>query len=93
MQRVHGRESVQAKNNGLPGFLPLLPELSVNRSYLGMAIVASSVSMIDDVPLPVPVNEAGVEAVMERLGDDGAAAVSAAIKPASLEQVAAAAGN
>jgi hypothetical protein len=24
MQRVHGRESVQAENNGLPGFLPLL---------------------------------------------------------------------
>jgi hypothetical protein len=74
-------------------FKALGPELSVNRSYLGMAIVASSVSMIDDVPLPVPVNEAGVEAVMERLGDDGAAAVSAAIKATSLEQVAAAAGN
>jgi predicted metalloprotease with PDZ domain len=69
------------------------PELSVNRPYMGAAIVASSVAMIDDVPVPVPVNEAGVEAVMERLGDDGVAAVSAAIKKPPVEQLVAAAGN
>jgi hypothetical protein len=49
--------------------------------------------MIDDVPVPAPLSEADVEAVLARLGDDGLAAVSEAIKPLSLEQIVATAGN
>jgi hypothetical protein len=74
-------------------FKALGPELSLNRAYLGYAKVASSVSMIDDVPVPAPLSEADVEAVLARLGDDGLAAVSEAIKPLPLEQIVATAGN
>jgi hypothetical protein len=45
------------------------------------------------VPIPFPVNEAGVEGVLERLGHDGVAAVDAALPAASAEQMAAEAGN
>ncbi len=74
-------------------FKALGPELSLNRPYLGYAKVASSVSMIDDVPVPAPLSEADVEAVLARLGDDGLAAVSESMKPLPLEQIVATAGN
>jgi hypothetical protein len=58
-------------------FKALGPELSENRAYFGLAKLASSIAMIDDVPVPFPANEAGIEAVLERLGDDGVEAVGA----------------
>jgi len=69
------------------------PELAVNDAYVGLAKVASSAAMIDDVPLPFPVNEAGVELLLERLGDDGIAAIEAVDIPMSLPAVVAEAGN
>jgi hypothetical protein len=74
-------------------FKALGPELSINRPYLGMAKVAFSVSMIDDVPMPAPASQADIEAALARLGDDGVEAVSEAIKPPPFEGVVAAAGN
>jgi hypothetical protein len=52
-------------------------ELSQNPPYLGMAILASSVTEIDGVPVPAPINEAQLEALVKRLGDDGIEAVAA----------------
>jgi hypothetical protein len=61
--------------------------------YVDLAMIAGAVAMIDGVPIPFPVNEAGVEGVLERLGHDGVAAVDAALPAASAEQMAAEAGN
>jgi hypothetical protein len=55
------------------------PVLAQNPSWLGMAVLACSVTSIDDVPLPAPASESQIEAVVQRLGDDGIAAVGAAL--------------
>jgi hypothetical protein len=57
------------------------PELSRNDRWLGMAVLACSVTAIDDVPWPMPASKQGVEAMVQRLGDDGIAAVSQALSP------------
>jgi hypothetical protein len=71
------------------------PALAQNQLWLGMAVLAASVSMIDDVPVPAPANEAQIEAMVSRLGDEGIAAVAAALAetPASETQVADVVGN
>jgi hypothetical protein len=69
------------------------PELSVNEAYMGLATIAASVAVLDGVPMPFPNAEAGIETLLERLGEEGAAAVAAAIAPAALDSVAAQAGN
>jgi hypothetical protein len=69
------------------------PELSVNEAYMGLAVIAASVAVLDGVPMPFPANEGGIENLLDRLGEDGAAAVAAALAPASLETVVAQAGN
>jgi len=69
------------------------PELSLNEAYVGLAIVAASVAMVDELPLPFPASEAAVEALLERLGDDGAAAVAAAVAPVPMADVVTSAGN
>jgi len=74
-------------------FKGLGPELSANNAYIVVASFAGSVAMIDDIPMPFPANELGVEALIERLGDDGMEAVMAAAKPAAVEAVVADAGN
>jgi|SRR5579875_1768881 len=51
------------------------PELAQNEPYLGMALLAYSVTAIDDVPIPPPVNEGQIEQAVQRLGEDGLAAV------------------
>ena len=56
-------------------------ELSRNDRWLGMAVLACSVAAIDDLPWPMPASKQGVEAMVERLGDAGIAAVSRAIAP------------
>ena len=55
------------------------PVLSGNDRWLGMAVLACSVTAIDDVPWPMPASKQGVEAMVQRLGDDGIAAVSDAL--------------
>jgi len=57
------------------------PELAQNPPWLGTALLAASVSAIDDIPVPPPINEAQIEAIVQRLGDDGIKAVSAAVAP------------
>jgi hypothetical protein len=69
------------------------PELSVNEAYMGLAVIAGSVAALDGVPLPFPMNEAAVETCLERLGEEGTAAVAAAILPQHAETVLAQAGN
>lgn len=57
------------------------PGLAQNEPWLGMAMLAASVAEIDGVPVPLPGNEAQIEAAVGRLGDDGIAAVAAAVDP------------
>ena len=57
------------------------PALSRNEPWLGMALLACSVSAIDDVPVPMPADERGVEALVQKLGDAGLTAVAAHLQP------------
>jgi hypothetical protein len=57
------------------------PILAQNEPWLGMALLASSVVAIDDVPVPSPVTEQQIEAMVARLGDTGIAAVAAGLRP------------
>lgn len=52
------------------------PELAQNEPWLGVAMLASSVTAIDDVPVPQPTNERQIEAIVSQLGDEGLAAVA-----------------
>ena len=65
-------------------FKALGPSLSENAAYLGLALIAVSVSSLADVPLPAPGSEAQLEALVARLGDEGLEA-AASVLPA--EQV------
>ncbi len=56
------------------------PSLAQNQLWLGMALIASSVTAIDDVPMPPPSNEIQIEAMIGRLGDAGVAAVATALQ-------------
>ena len=55
------------------------PQLAQNAPYLGMAMLAASVSAIDGVPVPPPVTEGQVEALVSRLGDAGIAAAASGL--------------
>ena len=48
-----------------------------------MALIASSVAAIDDVPVPPPSNEVQIEAMIGRLGDAGVAAIAQALQQIS----------
>lgn len=71
------------------------PALAHNQPWLGMAVLAASVTAIDDVPMPAPGTEAQVEAMVARLGDAGLAAVAEALAPTPVPpaEMLAAAGN
>jgi hypothetical protein len=71
------------------------PGLAQNQPWLGMAVLAASVTAIDDVPVPAPTNEQQIEALVARLGDAGIAAVGDALVEvsATVSEVAATAGN
>ena len=58
------------------------PVLAHNQPWLGLAILAASVTAIDGVPVPLPSTEAHVEAMVARLGDHGLSAIAACLKPA-----------
>jgi len=71
------------------------PALAPNTPWMGLALLAASVTAIDDIPVPQPATETQVEALVARLGDEGLAAVSdalAAEQPTPAE-AAATAGN
>ena len=55
------------------------PVLAQNQPWLGRALLACSVTAIDEVPVPTPGSEALIEMMVQRLGDDGIAAVAAAL--------------
>jgi hypothetical protein len=55
------------------------PELANNDRWLAMAMLASAVTALDDIPLPLPVNETLIEAAVAKLGDQGIEAVAAAL--------------
>ncbi len=75
-------------------FKAIGPVLSQNNAYLGMAMLAASVSMIDSVPVPPPVTEGQIEALVARLGDSGIAAAAAALAANPAPQIGSAAqGN
>jgi hypothetical protein len=57
------------------------PDLAQNEAWLGMAMLASSVIAIDDVPIPSPATEQQVEAMVGRLGEVGIAAAADALLP------------
>jgi hypothetical protein len=56
------------------------PSLAQNQPWLGMALIACSVSAIDEVPIPSPVNELQIEAMIARLGDPGITAIVQALQ-------------
>lgn len=57
-------------------FKALGPELSLNTAYLGMALLAASVTEVDGIPVPWPTNETQVETLVQRLGNAGLAAAA-----------------
>lgn len=74
-------------------FKALGPQLSLNDMYMSLAITAASAEAIDGVPLPFPGSEMMLEGVLERLGDDGVAAIEAAAVAETPDEVVAQAGN
>jgi hypothetical protein len=56
------------------------PVLAENEPWLSMAGLAFSVLEIDGVPVPAPATEAQIETLIERLGEEGLAAVAATAK-------------
>jgi hypothetical protein len=57
------------------------PELSRNDRWLGLAVLAASVAVIDGVPVPLPASKAAIEAAVQRLDEAGLAAVAAGLAP------------
>jgi hypothetical protein len=59
------------------------PDLALNQPWLAMAILASSVTVIDDIPVPQPSSEIQIEALVGRLGDSGIEAIAQALETLS----------
>lgn len=55
-------------------------ELARNDRWLGMAVLACSVTAIDAVPYPHPASKAAIENMVQRLGDSGIAAIGEALQ-------------
>ena len=51
------------------------PVQSSNEAYVNIVTMAVSVSEIDGVPCPTPTNERMIDAAIDRIGDDGFAAL------------------
>jgi hypothetical protein len=56
------------------------PVLAENGPWLSMAGLAFSVLEIDGVPVPPPATESQIESLIDRLGDDGLAAIAGSLK-------------
>jgi len=55
------------------------PTLAQNEAWLAMAGTACCAREIDGIPIPTPINESQIEALVSRLGDDGLAAIAASL--------------
>jgi hypothetical protein len=55
------------------------PTLAENEPWLSMAGLAFAVLALDGVPVPAPMTEAQIEGLIDRLGDEGLAAIAATI--------------
>ncbi len=62
------------------------PQLGQNEPYLAMALLACAVAAIDDLPLPAPANEGQIEMIVQKLGDEGLAAVAGAFQAAQADK-------
>lgn len=51
------------------------PDQSMNQPYVMSVQAAASVTFIDTVPCPKPTNERQIDAMIDRLGDEGLAVV------------------
>ncbi|MBS0558430.1 MAG: hypothetical protein JSR21_00065 [Proteobacteria bacterium] len=72
------------------------PTLSQNEPWLGLAVLAYSVTSIDGIPVPTPCNEAQIESLVGRLGEAGIAEVARAFRNSpvpSVQEAVANAGN
>lgn len=69
------------------------PALAQNVPWMGVALLAASVTAIDDIPVPMPATEAQIEALVARLGEHGLAAVADALAGPEDAEAEAAAGN
>jgi hypothetical protein len=56
------------------------PVLAQNEPWLSMAGLAFSVLEIDGVPVPPPATEPQIESLIDRLGDEGLAAIADTVK-------------
>jgi hypothetical protein len=56
------------------------PVLAQNEPWLSKAALVFSVLEIDGVPVPAPATEAQIEGLIDRLGDEGLAAIANTIK-------------
>ncbi|MDE2197918.1 MAG: hypothetical protein KGJ41_02760 [Rhodospirillales bacterium] len=54
--------------------------MAQNQAWLGLAVLACSVSAIDGVPVPFPGNETQIEALVDRLDEEGLSAIAAALR-------------
>ena len=59
------------------------PVLAQNEPWLSMAALAFSVMEIDGIPVPAPGTESQIEGLIDRLGDEGLAAIVDSIKSES----------
>ena len=64
------------------------PTLSTNDRYLGLAMLAFTVTAIDGVPVPQPANEHQIESALDRLGDPAIEAIAASLNPEDTEGLA-----
>jgi hypothetical protein len=84
-----GRELTMRRPDALDRlrlFKALGAELSLNPPYLGMALLAATVTAIDGIPVPPPATEAQLEGLVRRLGDSGINAVADALDAAEREE-------
>lgn len=58
------------------------PSLAQNEAWLAMAGLVFCISDIDGVPVPAPTTESQIEALVDRLGEDGLAAIAQALETA-----------
>jgi hypothetical protein len=56
------------------------PVLAQNEPWLSLAGLALAVVEIDGIPVPPPTTESQIESLIDRLGDDGLAAIVDSIK-------------
>jgi hypothetical protein len=60
-------------------FKAIGPAQASNAPYVGMAMLAASVTQVDEWPAPFPTRDSEIEMLIARLGDEGLEAVAAAL--------------